>query len=139
MESLGQAARRLLERLERAAKAKNEIAGRVEQSESSNVFPDATERRPAPDADSIGDGFTVPGRVRSRPNNARQEEEIRDSAKPLALGREGLFPRASLPVFAARRGMAVNDNRRGHADALDMARCWLHSAQSADVAKLIRQ
>ena len=111
MESLGQAARRLLERLDRAAKAKKEIAGRVEQSESSNVFPDATERRPAPDADSIGDGFTVPGRVRSRPNNARQEEEIRDSAKPLALGREAdRFPRpfASRPSGAQ---VAANDNR----------------------------
>lgn len=46
MESLGAAAVRLLAKLD-ARRAKNEIAGRVEQSESSNVFPDATERRPA--------------------------------------------------------------------------------------------
>jgi len=113
MESLGQAAARLLGRLERAAKAKERNAGRVEQSERSNVFPDATERRPAPDADSIGDGFTVPGRVRSRPNNARQEEEIRDSAKPLALGREGLFPRR--PSRPSGAQVAANDNIKHHA------------------------
>lgn len=112
MESLGQAARRLLGRLDRAAKAKNEIAGRVEQSESSNVFPDATERWPAPDADSIGDGFTVPGRVRSRPNNARQEEEIRDSAKPLALGRGGEV--GSSCLAAPLRLAAANDSSREH-------------------------
>lgn len=112
MESLGQAARRLLGRLERAAKAKNEIAGRVEQS---NVFPDATERRPAPDADSIGDDFTTPGGVCGQPGNARQGLVIRYSAKPLALGREAdRFPRpfASRPSGAQ---VAANDNRR-HTD-----------------------
>lgn len=115
MESLGQAARRLLGRLERAAKAKNEIAGRVEQSESSNIFPDATERRPAPDADSIGDDFTTPGRLCGGPGNARQGEEFRDSAKPLALGREGLFPRR--PSRPSGAQVAANQNDPDHGRA----------------------
>lgn len=138
MESLGQAAARLLARLERAAKAKERNAGRVEQSESTNVFPDATERRPAPDADSIGDDFTTPGRLCGGPGNARQGLVIRDSATPQALGREAdRFPRpfASRPSGAQ---VAANDDR-AHASALDIARRWLHSAHSADVAKLSRQ
>lgn len=116
MESLGAAAVRLLAKMD-ARRAKNEIAGRVEQSESSNVFPDATERRPAPDADSIGDDFTTPGRLCGGPGNARQGLVIRYSAKPLALGREAdRYPRpfASRPSGAH---VAANQNDPDHARA----------------------
>ena len=60
------------------------------------------------------------------------------SATPQALGREAdRFPRpfASRPSGAQ---VAANDNR-AHTNALAIARRWLHSAQSADVAKLSRQ
>lgn len=113
METIGSAAQRLLAKLEARA-AKKEIAGRVEQS---NVYPVATERRPAPDADSIGDDFTTPGRLCGKPGNARQGLVIRDSAKLLALGREAdrvPRPSASRPSGAQ---VAANQNDPDHARA----------------------
>lgn len=112
MESIGDAARRLLAGLD-ARRAKERNAGRVEQSERSNVFPDATERRPAPDADSIGDDFTTPGGVCGQPGNARQGLVIRDSATPQALGRERMVPRRLSRPSGAQ--VAANDNIKHHA------------------------
>jgi hypothetical protein len=113
VESLGQAARRLLRRLERAAKAREIDAGRVEQSERSTVFPDATERRPAPDADSIGDEFTVPVRVSNEPGNARQGLENRMRPSPPRWGRGAMV----LVSAASPLRSASNDNRRDHGRA----------------------
>ena len=123
MEHIRHAARRALEECERAMKARKaagrlegpaEIdAGRVEQSERSNVFPDATERRPASDADSICGDFTTPGRLCGGPGNARQGLVIRENAKPQALGREGLIPRRLSRPSGAQ--VAANDNIKHHA------------------------
>lgn len=100
MESLGQAARRLLGRLERAAKAKEIERGTVSGCRltpteplkaGENVSPKIATDEPTPRVSDV----SLAG----------------ESAPPGG----GNVPRASLPVFAARRGMAVNDNRRGHA------------------------
>ena len=107
MESLGQAAARLLRRLERAAKTREKGAGRVEQS---NVFPDATERRSATDAGSFDGDFTTPGIVCGTPGNAHQGDEIQDSASRSAGGGEdGPSSRLAAPIRPA------NDNQRAHA------------------------
>lgn len=124
VESLADAARRLLSRLD-ARRARE-----IERSGSTVV--QSAGIRTAPDAGDDASHKIATDEPTPRVSDVSLAGE---SAPPGG----GNVPRASLPVFAARRGMAVNDNRRGHADALDMARCWLHSAQSADVAKLIRQ
>lgn len=124
MESLADAARRLLAKLDaRRAREIERSGSTVVQSAGIRTAPDAGDDT----GHKIATGKPTP-----------RVFEDRDSAKPLALGREAdRFPRpfASRPSGAQ---VAANDNR-AHAKALAIARRWLHSAQSADVAKLSRQ
>ena len=126
MEAIGQAAARLLARLERAAKAKEKIAGRVDRKSADNphAFPDATEHRPAPDAGLFCGDFTTPGSDEGRePGNVRQGFEIQESASRSA-GPDGEKVPSLCPARQARR-MGCNDNRRDHVRTSDLWRTWM--------------
>ena len=123
MEKIGDAARRLLAKLD-ARRAKERDRGTVSGCCLTPTEP-------------LNAGESVSPKIATdEPTPRVSDVSLAGESAPPGGGN---VPRASLPVFAARRGMAVNDNRRGHANALAIARRWLHSAQSADVAKLIRQ
>lgn len=106
MESLGQAARRLVERLERAAKAKEKIAGgfsvMVEDSAHGVNCHGGRPDRPPHRDDSMGEDRAEALPVRNG---------IDDSATSRALGREAdrvPRPSASRPSGAQ---VSANDNR----------------------------
>lgn len=99
MESLADAARRLLGRLDaRRAREIERSGSTVVQSAGIRTAPDAGDDT----GHKIATGKPTP-----------RVFEDRDSAKPLALGREGLVPRLPFPALRP----ASNDNRRAHDSA----------------------
>lgn len=107
MESLGQAAARLLRRLERAAKAKG--IDRAGLSGLSRAAPPCSDdAQPSPDT---GDGIMPKDRTaKAMPRGL----EIR-MRLPLALGREGLFPRRPSRPSGAQVAANQNDPVHGRA------------------------
>lgn len=124
MESLGQAARRLLGRLERAAKAK-EIERRLDLQVSRSARH--TPRCCQPPAVEEGIG------IDRDPEGTLDGVKIVDSAKPLALGREGLFPRR--PSRPSGAQVAANDNRLAGGAGLEGNAAGRSRAREEDCAE----